>query len=106
MRVQERLQSSFCDHIQKIKGKHGLIEWTDRESLETIKQNLNGNSRVSIVTNNSIDRSIEITTLKNKDLRKMNSLRDLWDNIKQFYIHVIGVPERGNERKMAENAVM
>ena len=85
-----RPQSSFCDHIQRIKGKQGLLECSDREFLETIKQNPNGNSRVSIMTNKSIDRATEITTLKNKKqnhLRKMNSLRDVWDNMKQFYTH-------------------
>lgn len=43
--IQERLQSGFYDHVQRIKGKQHLTEWTDRESLEAIKQNPNGNSR-------------------------------------------------------------
>lgn len=48
------------------------------EYLETIEQNPNGNSRVSIITNNSIDRSIQITKLKKmrkRDLRKMKFQR-------------------------------
>lgn len=29
--IQERLQSGFYDHVQRIKGKHGLIKWIDRD---------------------------------------------------------------------------
>lgn len=35
----------------------------------------------------------------------MNSLRDVWDNIKQFYI-VTGIPERTEMRKMAEKGML
>lgn len=62
---------------------------------------------LSIITNSSTDRSIGITKLKKtrkKDLRKMNSFRDLWNNIKQYnqYTCNQSSKKRGNERKMAK----
>ena len=47
------------------------------------------------------DRMVEFTAVENKEKRmKRNegSLRELWDNIKHTNIHIIGVPEEGEEK--------
>ena len=48
------------------------------------------------------DRMVEFTAKEQKKDKRMNrnedSLRDLWDNIKHYNIHIIGVPE-GEERE-------
>ena len=53
------------------------------------------------------DRMVEITAqnrLYKKRMKKKNedNLRDLWDNIKCTYIHIIGVPEGGERERERE----
>ena len=51
------------------------------------------------------DRVVKITDAEQKKIMKRNedSLRDLWENIKHTNIHIIGVPEREERDKGAEN---
>ena len=58
------------------------------------KQNTGGRRPVSEVE----DSLVEITDVEEKREKRLkineNSLRELWDNFKHTYIHIIGVPER------------
>ena len=53
------------------------------------------------------DRVVKITEAEQKKEKKRNedSLRDLWDNIKQTNIHVVWVPEGEEREKGTENII-
>ena len=42
---------------------------------------------------------------ENRIIKSEDTLRDLWDNIKQNNIHIIGVPERGRREKGPEKLI-
>ena len=98
----EKMQELFNKHLEELKNKQTKMNNTITE----IKNTLEGiNSRITEAeerVSDLEDRMMKFTaTEQNKEKRmkrSVDSLRDLWDNIKRTNIHIIGVPE-GEERE-------
>ena len=69
-----------------------------KNSLEGINRRITeAEERVSDLK----DKLVEITTAeqnKEKRMKRIDSLRDFWDNIKHTNIRITGVPEEGKEK--------
>ena len=76
-------------------------------TITEIKTTLEGiNSRITEAEeriNDLEDRMVEFTAAEQNKEKRMkrneDSLRDLWDNIKNDNIHIRGVPERGERER-------
>uniref|UniRef100_A0A8D1GIK8 L1 transposable element RRM domain-containing protein n=1 Tax=Sus scrofa TaxID=9823 RepID=A0A8D1GIK8_PIG len=88
-RSQEKLENSFAE-IQT--------------ELKAIKSRMN-NSEEKI--SDMEDKIMEITQsgqqTENQMKKHESNIRDLWDNIKQANLHIIGIPERKEKEKGIEN---
>ena len=91
----EKMQEMFIKDLEKLKNKRTEMNNT----LEEI------NSRITEAEewmNSDLEnRRVEITATEQnieKRMKRNDSLRDLWDNIKSTNIHIIWVPEK-RERK-------
>ena len=101
----EKIQETFNKDPEELKSKQTMMNNTINE----IKNALEGiNSRVTEAKeriSDLEDKIVETNTAENKEKRmKRNedSLRDLWDNIKQTNIWIIGVPEEEEKKKRTE----
>ena len=91
----EKMQESFNEDLEELKNKHTEIINTVTE----IKNTLEGiNSRISEAEERISeleDKMVGITTKEQNKVKRMkrteDSLRALWDNIKQTNIQIIGV---------------
>ena len=106
----DKMQETFNKDVEELKNKH-LEELKNKQTemndtITEMKTTLEGiNSRITEAEkqiSDLKDRMVEFTAVQqNKEKgmkRNEDSLRDLWDNIKCNYIHILGVPE-GEERE-------
>ena len=101
----EKIQETFNKDPEELKSKQTMMNNTINE----IKNALEGiNSRVTEAKeriSDLEDKIVETNTAENKEKRMKrmeDSLRDLWDNIKQTNIWIIGVPEEEEKKKRTE----
>ena len=94
----EKMQESINKDLEELKNKQ--TETNNR--ITEIKNTLKGiNSRISEAEERISeleDKMVEITSEEQNKVKRRNSLRDLWDNIKCTNIRIIRVPEE-EERK-------
>ena len=97
----EKMQEMINKDLEELKNKQTEMNSTITE----MKNTLEGiNSRITEAEeriSDLEDRIVEFTVAeqnKEERMKRKNSLRDLWDNIKHNNIHIIGVPE-GEERE-------
>ena len=99
----EKIQETFNKDLEKLKSKQTVMNNTINE----IKNSLEGIISTVIEAEELIsdleDKIVEITTTEQNKEKRMKrieeSLRDLWDNIKQTNIRIIGVPEEEEKKK-------
>ena len=102
----EKIQETFNKDLEEQKSKQTMMNNTINE----IKNSLEGiNSRITEAEeriSDLEDKIVEITTAEPNKEKRMNriedGLRDLWDNIKQTNIRIIGVPEEEEKKKGTE----
>ena len=98
----EKIQEMFNKDVEGLKSKQTMMNNTINE----IKNSLEGiNSRITEVKeqiSDLEDKIVEITTTEQNKEKRMkrieDSLRDLWDNIKQMNIRIIGVQKKKRKR--------
>ena len=99
----EKIQNMFNKDLEEIKKSQSIMN----NAITEIKSTLEGtNSRITkaedrisevedrMVKINKAQRKIEKRINRNKD-----NLRDLWDDVKQANIRIIGVPEKEDKKK-------
>ena len=103
----EKMQESINKDLEELKNKHTD---TNNRITET-KNTLEGiNSRISEAEQISEleDKMVEITSEEQNKVKRMkrteDSLRHLWDNIKDTNIRIIGVPEEEEKKKGYEKS--
>ena len=102
----EKMQESIDKDLEDLTNKHTETNNTITE----IKNTLEGiNSRMSEAEERISeleDKMVEITSEEQNKVKRMerteDSLRDLWDNIKQTNIQIIGVLEEEEKKKGCE----
>ena len=101
----EKTQEMFNKDLEELKNKQTEMNNTITEmqnTLEVINSRITGaEERISELE----DKMVEFTTVeqnKKRMKRNVDSLRDLWDNIKRNNIHIIGVSEGEEREKGAE----
>ena len=102
----EKIQETFNKDLEELKNKQTVMNNTINE----IKNSLEGiNSRITEAeerVSDLEDKILEITTAEqNKEKRRKRTediLRDLWENIKNTNIRIIGVPEKEQRKKGTE----
>ena len=102
----DKIQETFNKDLEEIKSKQTMMNNTINE----IKDSLEGiNSRITEEEewiSDLLDKIVEITTTEQNKEKRMkrieDSLRDLWDNIKQTNIQIIGVPDKEEKQKGTE----
>ena len=102
----EKIQETFNKDLEELKSKQTKMNSTINE----IKNSLEGiNSRITEEEewiSDLLDKIVEITTTEQNKEKRMkrieDSLRDLWDNIKQTNIQIIGVPDKEEKQKGTE----
>ena len=98
----QKITETFKKDLEELKSKQTIINNTVNE----IKNSLEGiNSRITEAEeqiSDLEDKIVEKTTAeKNKEKRMkriVDSIRDLWDNIKRTNIRIIGVPEEEKKK--------
>ena len=106
----EKMQEMFSKDLEELKKKH-LEELKNKQTemnnkISEMKNTLEGiNSRIIEAEeriSDQEDRMVEITAMEQNKEKRMkrneDSIRGLWDNIKNNNICIIGVPE-GEERE-------
>ena len=102
----EKMQESINKDWEELKNRH-----TETNNMITeIKNTLEGiNSSISEAEewiSELEDKMVEITSEEQNKVKRMkrteDSLRDLWDNIKNTNIRIIGVPEEEEKKKAYE----
>jgi len=96
--------NAMTKDIEEIKNKQTEMNNT----ITKIKNTLEGNNSRIIESEERIseleDRMVEITAEDQNKGKRMkrteDSLRDFWDNIKCTNIHVVGIPEEEEKRKI------
>ena len=99
----EKIQETFNKDLEELKSKQTMMNNTINEitnSLEGINSRIpEEEERISDLE----DKIVEITTAeqnKEKTMKRIEDThRDLWDNIKQTNIQIIGVPQKKRKRK-------
>ena len=99
----EKMQESINKDLEELKNKHTKANNTITE----IKNTLEGfNSRISEAEKQISrleDKIVEITSEEQNKAKRMkraeDSLRELWDNIKDTKIRIIGDPEKEEKKK-------
>ena len=102
----EKIQEMFNKNLEELKSKQTMMNNTINE----IKNSLDGiNSRITEAEeriSNLEDKIVEITTAEQNKEKRMkrivDSLRDLWDNIKCTNIQITGVSEQEEKNKETE----
>ena len=98
----EKIQETFNMDLEELQSKQTMMNNTINE----IKNSLEGiNSRITEAkeqTSDLEDKIMEITAAEQNKEKRMkrieDSLRDLWDNIKNTNIRIIGVPEEEKKK--------
>ena len=101
----EKIQEMFNKDLEELKGKQTMTN-----AINEIKNSLEGiNNRITEAEeriSHLEDKILEITTSEqNKETRMkrtVDSLRDLWDNIKRTNIRITEVPEEEENKKGSE----
>ena len=99
----EKMQESINKDLEELKNKHTKANNTITE----IKNTLEGfNSRISEAEewiSEPEDKVVEIISEEQNKVKRMkraeDSLRELWDNIKDTKIRIIGDPEKEEKKK-------
>ena len=102
----DKMQETFNKDVEELKRNQATM----KNTINEIKNTLDGiNSRITEAEewiSDLEDKIVKITTAdQNKEKRMKrteDSLRDLWDNIKQTNIQIIGVPEEEEKKKRTE----
>ena len=102
----DKMQETFNKDLEELKRKQAMM----KNTINEIKNALEGiNSRITEAEeriSNLEDKIVEITTAERTKEKRMkrtvDSLRDLWDNIKRTNIRIIGVPEEEEKKKGTE----
>ena len=102
----EKIQETFNKDLEELKSTQRMM----KNRINEIKTSLEGiNSRITEAgerISDLEDRIVEITVTKqNKEKRIkriVDTLRDLWDNIKCTNIQIIGVTEEEEKKKGSE----
>ena len=99
----EKMQESINKDLKELKNKHTETNNTITEIKNTLEVI---NSRIEYLKQKNSeleDKMVEITSEEQNKVKRMkrteDSLRDLWDCIKDNNIQNIGVPEEGKEKK-------
>ena len=104
----DKMQESINRDLEELKNKHTEINSTITE----IENTLEGiNSRISEAEeqiSEQEDKMMEITSEEQNKVKRMkrteDSLGDLWNNIKNTNIQIIGVPEEEEKKKEYEKS--
>ena len=99
----EKMQEMFNKDLEELKNNQTEMNNTIIEmknTLEGINSRITGaEERISDLD----DRMVEFTAVEQTNEKRLkrneDSLRDLWDNIKQTNIQIIGVPQKKRKRK-------
>ena len=102
----EKIQEKFNKDLEELKSKQTVMNYTINEiknSLQGINNRITeAEERISVLE----DKIVEITTAEQNKEKRMkrieDSLRDLWDNIKDTNIRIIGVTEEEEKKKGTE----
>ena len=100
----EKMQESINKDLEELKNKHTEMNNTITE----IKNTLEGINSIISEAEERIseleDKMMEITFEEQNKVKIMrrteDSLRDLWDNIKNTNIQIIGVPEEEEKKRV------
>ena len=103
------MQEMFNKDLEELKNKQTEMNTTITEMNTTLE---GINSRITEAEeqiSDQEDRMVEFTAAEQNKEKRMkrneDSLRDLWDNIKQNNIRIIGVPE-GEEREKGPEKII
>ena len=98
----EKMQEMFNKDLEEIKKSQYIVN----NAINEIKNTLEGiNSRISEAEDRISeveDRMVEINETerkKEKRIKRNDSLRDLWGNVKHPNIRIIGVPEEDKKER-------
>ena len=99
----EKIQESRNKDIDELKNKHTETNNTITEMKYTLNGISSGISEAEERISELEDKMVEITFEEQNKVKIMrrteDSLRDLWDNIKNTNIQIIGVPEEEEKNK-------
>ena len=103
----DELSENVTKELENMKNNQSEMKNTVLEmknSLERLNNRVEDTEEWSSKLNERLEEITQAEQLKEKRIEKNeDSLRDLWGNIKCTNIHVIGVPEREERDKGAEN---
>ena len=98
----EKMQEMFNKDLEEIKKSQSIMNNAITEFKSTLEGTnsriTRGRNRISEVE----DRRVEINEAegeKEKRIKRNDSLRDLWGNVKHPNIRIIGVPEEDKKKK-------